>query len=58
MIFECWVGFKTYSRCPIRPSTFPDSALGTNLMLTETLQRIYTFGNEFPIIIRLGELVL
>lgn len=31
MIFECRVGFKTYSRCPLLPFTFLESALRTSL---------------------------
>lgn len=51
MILECWTGFKTYSRPPLWLSTFPESALGTNLMLTEALQRAYTFGNEDSLLV-------
>jgi len=54
MIFECWVGFKICNRSPVGPSAFPESALGTNLVLTETLHRTHTFGNE-DFIIRSGE---
>lgn len=73
MTFECWVRFKTYSRCPIWPFTFPESALRAILVLAKTPHRPFTFillltgtlhipnifGNdESPVIIRSGEFAL
>lgn len=73
MIFGYWVGFKTYSRGPLWPFTFPESALRAILVLIETPHMPHTFillltgtlhmpnifGNDkSPVIIRSGGFAL